>query len=144
MICKIGLVLQILIGPLNQWCAVGGVCAVKTCKGSNTESDCVTWCVKSSWLRQRKRRLRLELRVAPQIAQVTNSDLIPACLGEKEEEEEWRRQRRKRRRRWEGWDRGKRQRRKWDRSEGQWGRRWTERSVRILHNQQSITHTCMT
>lgn len=54
----------------------------------------------------------MELRVAPQIAQVTNNDLIPACLGEKEEEEEWRRQRRKRRRRREGWDRGKRQRRK--------------------------------
>lgn len=46
--------------------------------------------MKSSWLRQRKRRLRLELRVAPQIAQVTNNDLIPACLGEKEEVE-WRR-----------------------------------------------------
>lgn len=69
---------------------MGGVCGVKTCKGSNTESDCVTWCVKSSWLRQRKRRLRLELRVAPQIAQVTSNDLIPACLGEKEEEV-WRR-----------------------------------------------------
>lgn len=53
----------------------------------------------------------MELRVAPQIVQVTNNDLIPACLGEKEEEV-WRRQRRKRRRWWEGWDRGKRQRRK--------------------------------
>lgn len=51
----------------------------------------------------------MELRVAPQIAQVTNNNLIPACLEEKEEEELWRRQRR---RRWEGWDRGKRQRRK--------------------------------
>lgn len=50
----------------------------------------------------------MELRVAPQIAQVTSNDLIPACLGEKDEEEVWRRQRRK----WEGWDRGKRQRRK--------------------------------
>lgn len=90
MICKTGLVFQIVIGPLNQWHAVGGVCGVKTCKGSNTESDCVTWCVKSSWLRQRKRRLRLELRVAPQIAQVANNDLVPACLGEKEEEV-WRR-----------------------------------------------------
>lgn len=32
----------------------------------------------SSWLRRRKRGLRSELKVAPQIDQVTGNDLIPA------------------------------------------------------------------